>query len=123
MTAESPKAPHLLDVRRLAGPTTFPVLISRRHEFRLTTIYHGGATQRIERLDSLTCMDCGFVKQRGARTYVPCRRKGESPTSGFAGVLIDARTGTYLGRFRMAGRHPITGKPFAQWSYAKEPHQ
>lgn len=93
------------------------VLVSRAHEWREKITYHPAPSYRIERHPGvLLCVECGYERLVEVKSYVPCKRRGESPTSGYSGVLLDHR-GAYQGRFRMAGEHPITGKPFAQWSY------
>lgn len=93
------------------------ILVSRHHEWREKVVYHGAPGFRLERFPGvMVCLDCGHERQAGGRDYIPCRRKGEFPNSGYSGVLV-SRHGRYLGRFRMAGRDPVTGKPTARWSY------
>lgn len=93
------------------------ILISRDHEWREKVTCHPVPPYRIERHGgTVKCIDCGHEKPVGVRSYVPCHRKVEQPSSGYSGVLL--RDGEYVGRFRMCGKHPVTDRPFAQWSFA-----
>lgn len=55
----------------------------------------------------LVCVDCGERRPIRFDNWKPCRRKGESPTSGYGGVVIEMLTGKIIGRMNQAGPYKI----------------